>query len=121
MLHRLTIGHLDPAAVERRQTVPTKALEMEIVYRLLAELGERDAEGDFTLGGCKVRFENGAVSCLWKGSSTNRFAEEFALRMQKETGCVIAEVGGYRVIEPGEIAGLDGQTSAAVSEAVRRG
>ena len=28
MLHRLTVGHLDPAAVERRQTVPTKALEL---------------------------------------------------------------------------------------------
>ena len=37
MLHRLTIGHLDPAAVERRQTVPTKALEMDVVHRLLVE------------------------------------------------------------------------------------
>ena len=25
MLHSLTIGHLDPAAVQRRQTLPTKA------------------------------------------------------------------------------------------------
>ena len=31
MLHRLTIGHLDPAARRRRQTVPTKALEMDVV------------------------------------------------------------------------------------------
>jgi len=103
MLHRLTIGHLDPAAVERRQTVPTKALEMDVVHRLLAELGEKDAKGHVTLGGCKVEFENAAVSCLWKGGRTNRVVEEFALRMQKETGCVIADVGGYRVIDPGEL------------------
>jgi hypothetical protein len=31
MLHRLTVGHLDPAAVVRRQTVPTKALATECV------------------------------------------------------------------------------------------
>ena len=108
MLHRLTIGHLDPAAVARRQTVPTKALEMEVVHRLLAELGERDAEGHVRLGGCKVKFENAAVSCLWKGGRTNRVVEEFALRMQKATGCVIADVGGYRVIDPGELVGLNG-------------
>jgi len=103
MLHRLTIGHLDPAAVERRQAVPTKALEMDVVHRLLAELGEKDAKGHVTLGGCKVAFENAAVSCLWKGGRINRVVEEFALRMQKETGCVIADVGGYRVIDPGEL------------------
>lgn len=110
MLHRFTIGHLDPSAVQRRQTVPTRALEMDVVRRLLGELGERDAEGNAMLGGCKVRFENAAVSCLWKGASTNRVAEEFALRMQKETGCVIADVGGYRVVDPGELVGLNGQS-----------
>jgi hypothetical protein len=119
MLHRLTVGHLDPAAVARRQTVPTRALEMDVVHRLLAELGERDSEGNVLLGGCKVKFENAAVSCLWKGTRTNRVAEEFALRMQKETGCVIADVGGYRVIEPDELVGLSGQgaeTSPATAD-----
>jgi hypothetical protein len=101
MLHRLTIGHLDPAAVERRQRVPTKALEMDVVHRLLAELGE------------KVEFHNAAVSCLWKGGRTNRVAEEFALRMQRETGCLIADIGGYRVIEPSELTGLNGQAMTA--------
>ena len=112
MLHRLTVGHLDSAAVERRQIVPMRALEMDVVHRLLAELGEKDAEGNITLGGCKVELENAAVSCLWKGGRTNRVAEEFALRMQKETGCVIADVGGYRIIQSGELAGLNGEAVA---------
>jgi hypothetical protein len=110
MLHRLTIGHFDPAAVERRQTVATKALDMEIVDRLLAELGEKDAEGNRTLGGCKVEFQNASVTCLWKAARTNHVAEEFALRMQKETGCLIADVGGYRVVDPTELSGLNGLT-----------
>jgi hypothetical protein len=111
MLHHLTVGHLDPAAVERRQRVPTKALEMDIVRRLLDEIGEKDAEGNPTLGGCKVEFGNGYVSCPWLGGGTNRAAEEFALRMQKETGCLIADVNGYRVIQPEQLAGLNGQLS----------
>lgn len=111
MLHRLTIGHLDAAAVERRQRVPIKALEMDIVRRLLDELGERDAEGSATLGGCKVEFGNGYVTCLWKGGRTNRELEEFALRMQRETGCMIADVGGYRMIPAGELAGLNGHAN----------
>ena len=81
---------------------------MEVVHRILAELGEKDAAGNVTLGGCKVRFENAGVSCLWNSVGTNRVAEEFALRMQKETGCLIADVGGYRVIDPGELLGLKG-------------
>jgi hypothetical protein len=121
MLHRLTIGHLDSAAAERRQTVPTKALEMDVVHRLLAELGETDAEGNVTLGGCKVKFENAAVSCLWQGGSTNRVAEEFALRMQRETGCVCADVDCGRVIEPMELLGLNGQASRAVAAQSERG
>jgi hypothetical protein len=108
MLHSLTIGHLDPAAAQRRQTLPTKALEMEVVHRILAELGEKDAEGNVTLGGCKVRFENAAVSYLWRSVGTNRVAEEFALRMHKETGCLNADVGGYRVVDPSELLGLNG-------------
>ena len=111
MLHLLTVGHLDPAAVGRRQTVPMRALDMDVVHRLLVELGERDAEGNLTLGGCEVRFENAAVSCLWKAVGTNRVAEEFALRMHKETGCLIADVGGYRVIDPAELVGLNGRST----------
>jgi hypothetical protein len=112
MLHRLTVGHLDPAAVQRRQTVPTSALEMDVVQRLLVELGEMDADGNATLGGCKVKFDNASISCLWKGTGTNRVTEEFALRMQKETGCLIADVGGYRVIDPRELIGLNGCAAA---------
>jgi hypothetical protein len=119
MLHRLTIGQLDPAAVERRQRVPTKALEMEVVHRLLDELGERDADGHPTLGGCRVELGNGYVSCLWKGGRTNRAAEEFALRMQQETGCLIADVGGYRVITPGELTGRASEAPAGQRTAGR--
>ena len=60
-------------------------------------------------------FGNGYVSCLWLGGGTNRVAEEFALRMRSETGCPIADVNGYRVIEPGELAGLNGQVSGEQS------
>jgi hypothetical protein len=111
MLHRLTIGHLDPAAVERRQTVPTKALEMDVVHRLPDELGENDAEGNITLGGCKVRFHNAAVSCLRMVGNTNNEAEEFDLRMIRETGCLLADVDCGRLVDPGRLVGLNGHSA----------
>jgi hypothetical protein len=117
VLHRLTIGHLDPAAVQRRQTVPTKALEMDVVHRLLNELGEKDAAGNVTLGGCEVRFHNAAVSCLWMGATTNHSAEEFALRMNRETGCMLADVDCGRVIDPVTLAGLNGRRAEVASAA----
>ena len=80
---------------------------MVVVNRLLSELGERDASGDVMLGGCKVEIGNARVTVLWKGGMPNRVAEEFALRMQKETGCLIADIGGYRVVQPEELVGLN--------------
>ena len=68
MLHRLTIGHLDAAAGwYAASCVPLKPPEMDVVRRLLEELGEKDADGGATLGGCKVELGNGYLSCLWKG------------------------------------------------------
>jgi hypothetical protein len=112
------MGHLDPAAAERRQTVLVKALEMDVVRRLLAELGEEDAEGDVTLGGCKIKFQNAALSCLWKGATTNRVVEEFALRLNRETGCLLADVDCGRVVDPEELVGLSAQ-GAQVTPAAR--
>jgi hypothetical protein len=53
-----------------------------------------------------VEFKNAAISCPWMGGGANRVVEEFALRMQKETGCFIADVSGYRIIQPEELVGL---------------
>ena len=39
MIHILTMGHLDPAAVGRRQALVLRPLDMGIVNRLLQELG----------------------------------------------------------------------------------
>jgi hypothetical protein len=84
-----------------------------VVDRLLQELGGTDAEGHPTLGGARVRFENGCVVVPWLGGWTNRTSEEFALRMQRETGCLIADVGHCCVIEPDQLQGLTRQTPAA--------
>jgi len=86
---------------------------MDVVHRLLADIGERDADGNATLGGCKVEFQNGSVSCLWMGGRTNRATEEFALRMHEETGCLIADVNCGEVIQPGQLVGMNGQTSVS--------
>jgi hypothetical protein len=96
MIHNLTAGHLD------RDGAVSRPLDLRVVRHLLAELGGTDAEGVPTLGGWKVRFEDGCVILPWKGGRTNRVAEEFAIRLQRETGCQIADREHGRVIASGE-------------------
>ena len=109
MIHDLTIGHLDPAGVVERRTTVLKPLNAEIVDRLLKELGSTDADGNATLGGAKVQFRDGFVSVPWLGGWTNRVSEEFALRLQRETGCLIADMGHRCVIDPAQLFGLSEQ------------
>jgi len=113
MIHDLTIGHLDPAGIPERRRTVLKPLEMDVVARLLKELGDTDNEGNPTLGGARVRFENGYVVLPWLGGWINRISEEFALRMRRETGCLIADLGHRCVIEPEQLQGLDGATVEA--------
>ena len=88
-----------------------KPLDMEVVDRLLKELGSNDADGNATLGGAKVRFEDGYVVVPWLGGATNRVSEEFALRLQRETGCLIADMGHRCVIQPELLAGFNAEAN----------
>jgi hypothetical protein len=107
MIHDLTAGHMDATGAVLRP------LDMRIVNRLLNELGRTDDEGTPTLDGWKVRVENGCVILPWKGGRTNRVAEEFAVRLQKETGCQISDREHGRVIEPEQLVGLARSETAA--------
>jgi hypothetical protein len=113
MIHILTMGHLDPSAVIRRQAIVLKPLDMGIVHRLLQELGATDKQGRPTLEGVPVEIRDGTIACRWwVGGHRNRLAEEFALRLQKETGCVLADREHSRIIEPEQLQGLNGQAVA---------
>ena len=64
MLHNLTIGHLDPAAiVSERRIAVLRPLEIDVVDRLLKELGGIDKDGSPTLERGKVEFRDGYLVC----------------------------------------------------------
>jgi hypothetical protein len=115
MLHNLTLGHIDPVAiVSERRIAVRRPLEIDVVHRLLKELGGIDKDGRATLEKAKVEFGDGYVVCPWRiGAWHNRTAEEFARRLQQETGCVLADREHSRVIEPEQLQGLDGAALAA--------
>ena len=63
MLHNLTIGHFDPAAiVNERRIAVHRPLEMDAVDRLLKELGGIDSDGRWTLERGTVEFREGYIS-----------------------------------------------------------
>jgi hypothetical protein len=109
MLHNLTIGHLDTEAIERERRVHIlRPLEMEPVNRLLAELGSKDAEGRPMLGKGKVEIKNGYIVCPWRiGGYSNRVAEQFATRLQQQTGCVLADREHSRIVDAAQFAGRE--------------
>jgi len=121
MLHNLTIGHLDPTAiVSERRIAVRRPLEMDIVHRLLKELGGIDNDGGPTLERGKIEFRDGYLVCPWRiGGWHNRTAEEFALQLQQETGCVLADREHSRIIEPEQLQGLK-DTAVATQEARSR-
>ena len=78
MLHNLTIGHLDPAAIVSEHRIAVlRPLEIDVVDRLLKELGGIDKDGSPTLERGKVEFRDGYLVCPWRiGGWHNRTAEE---------------------------------------------
>ena len=120
MIHILTMGHLDPSALGRRQAIVLRPLDRGIVDRLLRELGGTDEQGRPTLDGVPVEIKDGTVACRWwVGGYCNRVAEEFALRLQEETGCVLADREHSRVIEPEQLQGLNRQAKATLEASGR--
>lgn len=105
MIHNLTMGHLDPAQIEKRQALVLRTLDDKLVKRLLAEMCDRDSEGRDTLDGLLVEYKDGCVVARWLvGSYRNRKAEELAVRLHRMTGCVIADREHGRLIDPEELA-----------------
>jgi hypothetical protein len=112
MIHRLTLGHLDPVAIVRdRRVAVERPLDTDVVYRLLAELGAVDSQGRWTLDDDGVKIHDGYVVIPWQGAWPNRVAEEFALRLHCETGCLLADREHARVIAPELLQGLHGRAA----------
>jgi hypothetical protein len=106
MIHNLTIGHLDIRAIDERRSVVLKPLDEAAVDRHLKALGHHEREG-WTLDGMPVEQKEGYLVCRWLvGPRRNLVAEEFALRLQRDTGCEIVDREHYRLIEPGQLDGL---------------
>jgi hypothetical protein len=99
MVHWLTLGHLDPEAVRQLRAVVLRPLDMNLVMCLLRELGTVDKKGNAWLGAFPVRFEQGYISCGWLGAVRNRVAEDFARRLQGETGCLVADIQHGEIID----------------------
>jgi hypothetical protein len=96
MIHNLTIGHLDPDAIDERRAIVLEPLEPGLVAKHLRALGRRDNTG-WTLDGMPVEEKDGYLVCRWLvGPRRNLVAEEFALRIQRDSGCLIADGEYYQ-------------------------
>ncbi len=93
MIHDLTIGHLDPAAIQERVVVAVRPLDDESVGRVLSEFP-----------GLRVERRDGYLIAPWHGREDGERGEAFAARLQAETGCLVADRRNGRIVELGRIA-----------------
>lgn len=104
MIHKLTIGHFDVEALKDRKLVVLRPLDMNLVNRLLREFGQIGEDGRATLGGHVVEVKDGYIVCPWLMATRVQAAEEFARRLQQETGCVLYDTGRREVVTVAEMA-----------------
>lgn len=90
MIHDLTIGHLDPAAIRDRLAVAVRPLDPTAVARVLAGFP-----------GLKIEAKDGYLVAPWHGRDDGERGEAFAARMQAETCCVVADRRNGRIVDLG--------------------
>jgi hypothetical protein len=88
MIHQLTIGHLDPAAIRDSVAVALRPLDMTKVSEVLAEFP-----------GLKVEQRDGYLIAPWHGREDAERGEAFAARIQAETGCLVADRRNGRIVQ----------------------
>src|SRR5262245_52624249 len=98
MIHKLVIGHFDVEALKERRLAVVRPLDMNVVRRLLQEVGQVDESGRATLGGHTVEVKDGYIVCPWLMAQRVLATEEFARRLQQETGCLMHAPGRWEVV-----------------------
>ena len=104
MIHKLTMGHFDVEALKNRSLVVLRPLDMIVVTRLLQEVGHVDEDGRASLGGHAVEVKDGYIICPWLMAQRVLATEQFARRLQQETGCVLYDAARREVVTLEEMA-----------------
>jgi hypothetical protein len=105
MIHKLTIGLFDVEALKQRKLVVLRPLDMSVVTRLLREVGQVGEAGGASLGGHAVEFKDGYIVCPWLMAQRVIATEEFARRLQQETGCVLYDAARREMVTLEQMAG----------------
>lgn len=96
MNHYLTLGYLDPEALEGCVALATRPIDEATVRRVMAEFP-----------GVKADLKEGYVVLPWHGLGTVDQSEAFALCLQRLTGCLIADRRNGRLVEVGSLSGME--------------
>src|SRR5260370_41335862 len=104
MIHKVSMGNLDVEALKNRRLVVLRPLDMSVVTRLLREVGQVNEEGRASLGGHAVEVKEGDIICPWLMGRRVLAAEEFARRLQQETGCVLYDETRREIVTPEQMA-----------------
>jgi hypothetical protein len=105
MIHKLTLGHFDVEALKQGRLVVLRPLDMTVVTRLLQELGQVGEHGRASLGGHAVEVKDGYLVCPWLMAQRVLATDEFARRLQQETGCVMYDAGRREIVTIEQMAG----------------
>jgi hypothetical protein len=98
MLHVLSMGHFDHAALDSGLIEVIKPLDFTLTYSLLGQLGKLSKSGAYTLGGFPVHVREGYIECVWLAARPVPEAITFGQRLHEETGCDVLDLKGGKVL-----------------------
>ena len=100
LIHHLTVGFLDEAAVRRRELTPLRPIS-EPVLSLLAQFLDAGNEHQ-TMEGGKLEVSGFFIRCPWYMPTRNRTAERFSVKAM-ELGCLVADLEHARLVTLDEL------------------
>jgi hypothetical protein len=106
MLHFLTVGHLDEAAVREARLLVLRPLDSQILMRLLSQYRDEKDSAEPFFEKHHVVIDRGAVRCPWYTPRLNRTAVQFSLALADAAGCQIADVEHGRVLARADLQSL---------------
>jgi len=98
VLHDLTVGHLDPEAVrlgQLRVHRPLSSGAAAILARFVDSAG--------MIGGQPFVMTPEYIRLPWFRPARNRVAEQAALALAAEEGCILADVKNGRLVDPSQL------------------
>ena len=98
--HKFIVVYLDEKAIENRQILIKKPINIAQAAEMLLLLGEQISDNEYEVDGDIVRLKNGYLICPIYNPRYNKARHDFVKEFAIEQNCLVADIEHAHIIEP---------------------